>query len=83
MVSKLIFSNLSWLSLFTLIPALVCTSYGFKQEVLHIPNATPPFPDLYEASIAELQDGLQRELFTSVDLVKVLLNTCIHAKYRS
>lgn len=30
-----------------------------------------PLPDLYEASIAELQDGLQKGLFTSVDLVKV------------
>ncbi|KAI5117586.1 hypothetical protein M0805_004581 [Coniferiporia weirii] len=28
------------------------------------------FPDLYEASIAELQDGLQKGIFTSVDLVK-------------
>ena len=28
-------------------------------------------PDLYEASIAELQEGLQRREFTSVDLVKV------------
>ncbi|KAI0030560.1 amidase signature enzyme [Vararia minispora EC-137] len=27
-------------------------------------------PDLYEASIAELQDGLEKGLFTSVDLVK-------------
>ena len=29
------------------------------------------FPDLYEASIAELQAGLQKRAFTSVDLVKV------------
>ena len=29
------------------------------------------FPDLYEASIAELQDGLSKGLFTSVDLVTV------------
>lgn len=28
-------------------------------------------PDLYEASIAELQAGLEKGLFTSVDLVKV------------
>lgn len=28
------------------------------------------FPDLYEASIAELQEGLQKRQFTSVDLVK-------------
>ncbi|KAI0260061.1 amidase signature enzyme [Gloeopeniophorella convolvens] len=29
-----------------------------------------PLPDLYEASIAELQDGLEKGHFTSVDLVK-------------
>ena len=29
------------------------------------------FPDLYEASTTELQDGLQGGLFTSVDLVNV------------
>lgn len=28
-------------------------------------------PDLYEASITELQDGLDKGAFTSVDLVKV------------
>lgn len=28
------------------------------------------FPDLYEASIAELQEGLEQKVFTSVDLVK-------------
>ncbi|TCD65458.1 hypothetical protein EIP91_002672 [Steccherinum ochraceum] len=28
------------------------------------------FPDLYEASIAELQEGLEKRQFTSVDLVK-------------
>ncbi|THH21411.1 hypothetical protein EW146_g124 [Bondarzewia mesenterica] len=32
--------------------------------------STVPLPDLYEASIAELQDGLEKGLFTSVDLVK-------------
>lgn len=33
------------------------------------------FPDLYEASIAELQTGLEKGLFTSVDLVKVSYST--------
>ena len=28
-------------------------------------------PDLYEASISQLQQGLEKEHFTSVDLVKV------------
>ena len=35
-------------------------------------NATKPaLPDLYEATIAELQDGLSKGLFTSVDLITV------------
>ena len=29
------------------------------------------FPDLYEASVAELQDGMEKGHFTSEDLVKV------------
>ena len=32
------------------------------------------FPDLYEASVVELQDGLERGDFSSVDLVKVSLD---------
>ncbi|KAI0318115.1 amidase signature domain-containing protein [Amylostereum chailletii] len=35
--------------------------------------ATPTFPDLYEASIAELQAGLTAGNFTTVDLVKAYL----------
>ncbi|GBE83352.1 Putative amidase [Sparassis crispa] len=31
------------------------------------------YPDLYEASIAELQDGLEKGIFTSVDLVNAYL----------
>lgn len=33
--------------------------------------AASKYPDLYEASIAELQSGLEKNQFTSVDLVKV------------
>ncbi|KAA1474557.1 amidase signature enzyme [Dentipellis sp. KUC8613] len=37
----------------------------------HVPSGPRPvLPDLYEASIAELQSGLEQGLFTSVDLVK-------------
>lgn len=36
------------------------------------------FPDLYEASVIELQDGLKRGHFSSVDLVKVM-NTVSNA----
>ena len=46
-----------------------------EAEALVSPGATESesfkFPDLYEASIAELQDGLERGHFTSVDLVNV------------
>ncbi|KAI8988997.1 amidase signature enzyme [Trametes punicea] len=68
-------SRLSWLSLFTLLLALVLAGYGFQQETSRAAasSAASPFPDLYEASIAELQDGLQKGLFTSVDLVKAYL----------
>ncbi|TCD67177.1 hypothetical protein EIP91_000403 [Steccherinum ochraceum] len=44
-----------------------------------VPQSAPPpptvsgFPDLYEASIAELQSGLSQKQFTSVDLVKAYL----------
>ena len=34
----------------------------------------PTFPDLYEASLVELSDGLASGQFTSVDLVKVRLH---------
>jgi amidase len=38
-------------------------------------NARPSskFPDLYEATLAELQEGMEKGHFTSVDLVKVSL----------
>jgi len=40
--------------------------------VFGLPQATDSkFPDLYEASLVELQDGLESGLFTSVDLIKV------------
>ena len=35
------------------------------------------FPDLYEASVLELQAGLDSGLFSSVDLVKVILFHCL------
>ncbi|KAI0773006.1 amidase signature enzyme [Trametes elegans] len=36
-------------------------------------NITDRFPDLYEVSIAELRNGLEKRHFTSVDLVKAYL----------
>jgi amidase len=40
-------------------------------------SPSPKFPDLYEATIAELQDGMVRGDFSSVDLVKVSLATLL------
>ncbi|CDO76779.1 hypothetical protein BN946_scf184978.g8 [Trametes cinnabarina] len=61
-----------WLSLLMLALALAAAwaGYGLTQETVGQPPSASPFPDLYEASISELQDGLQKGLFTSVDLVK-------------
>ena len=50
---------------------------AFASSVSSMPDSGAPavkgvtFPDLYEASIAELQDGLSKGHFSSVDLVKV------------
>ncbi|KAI0704181.1 amidase signature enzyme [Cerioporus squamosus] len=62
--------RLSLVSLLTLILALVWAGYGFKQESARVRADAAAFPDLYEASIAELQAGLEKGQFTSVDLVK-------------
>ena len=56
-------------SLFVLFLAFAWAGMGSKQESARTP-ATSQFPDLYEASITELQHGLGKGLFTSVDLVK-------------
>ncbi|KAH7928864.1 amidase signature enzyme [Leucogyrophana mollusca] len=42
-----------------------------EREILS--DSTSGFPDLYEASIADLQSGLQQGSFTSVDLVNAYL----------
>lgn len=42
----------------------------FTSAITNERDSQTIFPDLYEASISELQDGLQKGLFTSVDLVK-------------
>lgn len=49
--------------------ATFLSSYISKESL--ISTASSHYPDLYEASIAELQAGLESGLFTSVDLVKV------------
>ena len=62
--------RLTLLSAFTLLAALAWASCGDAQETIAT-SAAVTFPDLYEASIAELQAGLEKGHFTSVDLVKV------------
>ena len=48
---------------------LICI---YSLFVFALPQTTDSkFPDLYEASLVELQDGLESGLFTSVDLIKV------------
>lgn len=53
--------------------AILASLLGFclPQDHFGMTTKSNDFPDLYEASIAELQDGLSAGLFSSVDLVKV------------
>ena len=69
--------RLALISLATLLFGFVLAKYGLDFEAPRARNINMAvqleiqFPDLYEASIAELQDGMSKGLFTSVDLVKV------------
>ena len=47
-----------------------CASDADRQEVFHV-SPRQSLPDLYEASVVELYEGLERGDFSSVDLVKV------------
>lgn len=66
-----------------LAPALLatvvaCIPSGLTADIpLRPPHACDILPDLYESSIAELQDGLENGYFSSVDLVKVS-NLLVH-----
>ena len=73
-------------SFLTVLITLVWAEKAFNvKDVTPVSFAQTEFPDLYEASISELQDGMERGLFTSVDLVKVslggLLVKSISSKY--
>ncbi|KAI0329789.1 amidase signature enzyme [Cubamyces sp. BRFM 1775] len=68
MIAWRILSRLNALALVVIVVALACSSHSQSPE--QAAAATVQFPDLYEASIAELQDGLEKGHFTSVDLVK-------------
>ena len=62
------FSKLKLLSLWF----FISFSYGATEDQVPLASTRlTPFPDLYEASILELQSGLEQGHFTSVDLVKV------------
>ncbi|KAI0704182.1 amidase signature enzyme [Cerioporus squamosus] len=61
--------KLGWLLL--ILPSLaVRYAYALKQVAFPLPALERSFPDLYEASISELQVGLQNGDFSSVDLVE-------------
>ncbi|KAI0088298.1 amidase signature enzyme [Irpex rosettiformis] len=62
-----------WLVIFFAVGPSIGQHARAPDELLHPSVPTTKrvqLPDLYEASIAELQDGLDSHLFTSVDLVK-------------
>lgn len=59
--SRVLLAAFAWISLF------VAISHGLESVET---RSTPKFPDLYEASITELQAGLDAGHFTSVDLIK-------------
>lgn len=70
------------LSALAIFVAVVCGSPSDGQKEASSSSVT--FPDLYEASIEELQVGLEKGHFTSVDLVKVsasleIFSVVVHA----
>lgn len=62
--STLVLAFLSW---FHLTQCSILSSFGIVDGIFK----KAALPDLYEASVLELQAGLQAGQFTSVDLVKV------------
>lgn len=56
---------------FFLATVLAFVSAGALGAIIRDAAAVAKYPDLYEASIVELQSGLEKNQFTSVDLVKV------------
>lgn len=60
-----------WLSVLLVLPAFLRGSIGVSATTDGSDTEAIPFPDLYEASVLELQAGLDAGHFTSVDLVKV------------
>jgi hypothetical protein len=58
---------------------LVCLAVSLLVSALATPTPPTKLPDLYEASLAELQEGLDAGHFTSVDLIKV--GSIYHHRY--
>jgi hypothetical protein len=63
--------------IFFLLPATA--NSGTHLNLMTFKASSVTLPDLYEASIAELQDGLVKGHFTSVQLVKV--DSCSSGTY--
>lgn len=66
-----------WLSIFLALASAIHITQGTSSSLINEnsaavkPVAQVEFPDLYEASVLDLQNGLDAGHFTSVDLVKV------------
>lgn len=75
------------ISMFNVASALLIVSsskfaeVAARQTVLGF-NQTQPLPDLYEAGVLELQDGMDAGLFTSVDLVKAYFTRIEEVNHR-
>jgi len=52
-------------------------SFGFVLLAQRAGLLSAPYPDLYEASIEQLQNGLEQGHFTSVDLVRVRISSSV------
>ena len=72
--------SLQYFFLAAALQLLIATAISRARPHASTGSPAPPtvsgFPDLYEASIAQLQAGLESKQFTSVDLVK-LSDDCV------
>jgi hypothetical protein len=74
-MQKLSFALLVFAVWSALLSSCLSTSLFTSASDSGIDARDASFPDLYEASIAELQSGLEKGRFTSEDLVKVSEST--------
>lgn len=66
-----------------LLGAITFGSTAFVQVAASLLNHVAHLPDLYEASILELRNGLDAQHFTSFDLVKVCIMVIIFPRHFS